>query len=55
MKKVVLAQWYNTNNRIECGYYLEGIRTEKIYFLGPDKESCLKYAAENNLKIAYEA
>lgn len=55
MKKVVLSQWYNVNDKNQSGYYLEGVNSEKIYFEGRTKEECEQFALENNLEIAYEA
>ena len=54
MKNVCLAQWYNVNNRSKCGYYLEGVQSEKVYFDGKTKAECEKHASENGLKICYE-
>lgn len=54
MKNVCLAQWVNVNTN-ESGYSLEGVSSERIYFEGNTKDECLKFAANNSLRIAYEA
>lgn len=53
MENVCMAQWYDTKNPPKNGYYLEGIFSERIYFIG-NKSECEQYAKKNNIKIHYE-
>lgn len=47
--KVILAFWYNVNNRSMCGYDVFDYNDEsKIYFSGTYDE-CVDYVEENNM------